>query len=143
MRHLTFIAGMIVLLSGCVKKPPEVYIWIENSSDVTKELPIATYLNGKLVDERVITGDSIIGMKYSFKLPLVQQVDQYTLDFKAMGGNETVSYKFSTDTLNKGSIVHVNYVEVLFKKGYQYYSETLTKDTIVEKKFYAELLNGR
>ena len=65
------------------------------------------------------------------------------IDFKVHSTGEQTGCTFTLDSLRKGAIVHANYVEVLFKKGYQYKSDILMRDSIVKKDFYSEIINNK
>ena len=137
------LAGYLVALCGCGHADKAaVPVWIENSSDLKKEVRVLTYLDDSLVDSRTILHDSIADLVRAFPVmvSLSGPVKEHRLRFVAADTKEETACFFNTDSLDKTTLVHANYAELVFKKGYRIEGRRLMKDTVYEKRFEGEVL---
>jgi hypothetical protein len=125
------------------KKRGTIAIWIENNSDINKNIEVATYLDDSVADKRIIKKDSIADrvllFRIELKLPVVQP--QYRIRFVLPATKEETSCLVMADSLTETDLLHVNYVERIFKKGSQFENLTLGKDSVYEKTFYCEVIH--
>ncbi|HEX3934334.1 MAG TPA: hypothetical protein VHW43_06615 [Puia sp.] len=120
-----------------------VAIWIENNSDVNKNIEIATYLGDSMVDKRIIMKDSIsdriLLFRIQLKLPVVER--QHRIRFVLPATKEETSCLVMADSLSETDLLHVNYVERIFKRGSQFENVTLGKDRVYDKRFDCEVIH--
>ena len=130
------------LICSCKSNSSVLNVWIENNSDENKNIEISTYVNDSLVDKRNITKDSIADRISTFKVDLnfPSVPKRYVVKFVSSPFGEETSCLLIADSLNKRTLMHVNYVKRLFKKGNELDNRILMKDTVVRKEFYCEIL---
>ena len=134
---------IIFFFYSCFDKDKVIKIAIENNSDLKHSIEISTYLGDSLIDKRMIKRDTSKVSFSNFEVNLSKAEGKKEFSFIVTGSNERTNCIVFLDSLDKTALLHVNYLEVLFKKGYQYKSEILTKDTVVQKEFYCEIMNKR
>lgn len=138
LKHLVVTLLLFICLScNSIKK---INIYIENSSMVKDEVTVETYLDGQLCDSRVVKrGESTIHWEHvTLDLPIGK--DSFSVAFKIPRTQYYTTCQINKKDLTKETWVHVNLSEVLFKKGYTYYTGILERDTIVSRGFFCEIL---
>lgn len=136
-----FLAGILIL--GSCKGSENLNIYYENISDVNEKVSVETYLDGKLIDTRVVSkGDTMVKMD-NLKLKMSDIGDTVNLQFRIQGKGYHSECNFSKKGITQNSWVHVNLREILFKKGDHIPGQVLEKDSIMEREFYCELVQNR
>jgi hypothetical protein len=126
---------------SCAFQKRELTISLENSSSVNRKIVIETLLGVNTIDKReVVKGENVVNFE-SFNLALPNNTDSVCLQFKVLGTNYVTKCNFLQSQIKKRSWVHVNFSEVLFRKGYKLFERILDKDTVIERRFYCELMN--
>lgn len=135
---------MFICLCSCGSDKENISVWIENNSDVNREIEVSTYLNDSLVDKRYIEKDSIADRVASFKIDLKLAGKKKESKFKFVSSidQDQTSCVVNLDSINKSTLLHVNYVRRLLRKGYHFNNDTLKSDSIIRKEFYCELIKG-
>jgi hypothetical protein len=140
MKNKFLILILFFCFQNCTHKNNEIKIYLENSSNVAKTITVTTFINNRKVDERTVAKDTIADRFRTFNVKLLEtDKNPVEIAFRLGGRTETTSCIINPDSI-KNVTVHVNFVETLFKKGYQYESKVLDTDTIVRKDFYCEIL---
>lgn len=139
------VLGLIILTLftlGC-RKDRFINVYLENSSETIPVLTVATYINGSYYNTiRVKKNTSAINWA-NYQLLLPSNKDSVQIMFVIPENNCRTACILLRDSLTSRSWMHVNYNEVLFRKGDQYYGYILSKDTVVEKNFYCEVTNNK
>ena len=137
---LCLLAGTLIL--GSCQHSKSINIYYENSSDVNEKISLETFLNGKLIDTRVVNrGDTLIKMS-NLSLNLDNIGDTFRLQFSVPEKSYKTECAFSTKELKEGSWIHVNLREIMFHKGDQIPGGVLAKDSIMDGDFYCELVQN-
>src|ERR1700753_2219495 len=122
----------VLLLCSCKNDSKVIKIWIENNSDINRSIEISTYFNDSLIDKRNIVKDSIADRIRLFKVDLKLQDGKLksVLKFVSPIHGEKTSCFIYLDSLDKTSLIHVNYVESILKKGTLFDNVILNRDTV-------------
>lgn len=125
-----------------IKNGRTISIWIENNSAINKNIEVATYLDDSMVDKRNIMKDSIADRVLPFKIELkTSTIDRkYRFRFVLPSYQEEVNCIAYEDSLKEATLLHVNYVEKIYKRGSHFENVTLNNDSIYDKRFYCEVL---
>jgi hypothetical protein len=139
---MKYIFIFFILLYSCKSNSRAINVWIENNSDLHKNIEISTYVDDSLVDKRFIAKDSISDRISTFKVDLnfSSSKTKKQLKFISSLGGEKTSCFVIENSLNERALAHVNYVERLFKKGDEYNKIILKSDTVYRKAFYCEIM---
>ena len=131
---------ILIFCAGCHSNET-LDIYIENGSLSQKTIPLEIYLDGKLVKEVDVTRkDNIVSSKHVQLL--LPETNEVKLIFKIPQTEWKTECVFKKGELSKKTWIHVALSELEFKKGYQYMGRTLERDTVVERKFYCELVDS-
>lgn len=136
-KHLLYL--LIVFLCNCKSNEETIAIWIENNSDMKNRIEVTTYLNDSIIDKREIIKDSIADKVLPFRIKLPSLRTQAVFKF-VIPGNEETRCLVKPDSINNKTLLHVNYVEKVFKKGSQFNKAILQKDSIIRKEFYCDIM---
>jgi len=142
MRH-SLVLTIILSLPSCKKDKQTIRVWIENNSTINNNLEVRTYLNDSLLDTRNIQKDSVADRVKPFEISYNSTGKILNVSFVIVGTNEKTSCSINIDSLTPRSLVHMNYVEKGFKKGDQYNNAILQTDSIIDKRFYCEIMQKR
>lgn len=129
---------LAILFSQCKSKPAFIKIWIENNSDIHNSLEFITLFEDNIVDRRMVKKDSIADRFLPFKLRLPNS-ERLVLKFKTTHDNATTC-TLKLDSVTANTLVHVNYVEKLFRKGALFNGAVLSNDSTIRKDFYCEVM---
>ena len=142
MKRNSLIGLVIILLTACsIPNKKEVTVYFENNSDMDSILTIKTYLNDTFYKtiqvrrNRSKIYDTSLIVSY-------EQVNNNSLKLKFMVDNKQDSTSCLLPVAEKDTVsyVHVNFLTIVFKKGYVVYEKTLERDSVVEHQFYCELV---
>jgi hypothetical protein len=139
-KHNLYSILYLLILFSCNNKPQKISIWMENGSDVKEEVSVSISINGTPIDTILIRRDSIADKFQLFYMNIPADNKSVSFLFNVIGTKEEAICIVQPDSLSDESFIHVNFSEVLFKKGYLYNSTILLKDTIVERKLFAKIL---
>lgn len=141
MRWSLLILKLTLLLFMSCKNSKSLNIYYENGSDINSEVIIETFLEDNLIDNRTVRrGDTLIHWELlSIKLP--KSDDSIRLRFKVPETNYNSECTISKSQISSKTWLHVALKEVVFKKGDRIPGKILEKDSIMERKFYCELVN--
>jgi len=141
MKKLWFFLGLITILSelSC-NSSDNITVLMENNSDMKPSIEIVTNVNDTLYAKHVVkrNNDKISYTEFTITKPV--KLDIIKLKFFINGEMDTTLCSVVKDSIKKNTTVHVNFNEVLFKKGDSYKGYRLVKDTIVKKEFYSEVI---
>lgn len=138
-RHELYL--LIVFLYCCNSNEESISVWIENNSDVKNRIEVATYLNDSLVDRREIIKDSIADRILPFRIKLPSLRTQTVFKFVVSGSGEAMC-SVNPDSINHRTLLHVNYVERIFRKGSWLNNTILQKDSFIRQEFYCEIMTN-
>lgn len=134
-----FISFVIFFIFSCRNIEKSINVLIENNSDLNEKIDVAIYVNDSLVDNRSVNRNSIADSFLPFKIGIENEDKKVVLKF-ILSENEMTSCIVNADSICERTLVHVNYVEKLFKKGYEFNKTVLLKDSIIRKDFYCEIM---
>jgi hypothetical protein len=133
--HTIIITG---LLSSCgSSRSRTIPIWIENSSNANRVIQIATFVDDSLYDIRSVYRDSIADRILPFNAILKSPKNKsgWTFKFKNEDTKEETACIVPEDSISNISFLHVNYVEMIYKKGFDVNGIILMKDSVVKRSF--------
>jgi hypothetical protein len=139
--RLLFIIFVLAFINSQSKQSFEnISIYFENNSDLEKSIFIDTYINEKFY--RTV---SVRNLDNVYDTSLQIHFDKSKLKylhfmFIVPSSNDTAKCVISVQEINKINHVHVNLVKAVFQKGFDYAGRVLTKDSVVHKIFYSEVL---
>ncbi|HEY1201775.1 MAG TPA: hypothetical protein VGE79_12370 [Niastella sp.] len=116
---------------------------MENNSETLPAITVSTYVNGSLYNTQQVEHDSASIRWKSFRLALPADGDSINMMFTIAESSSKTACTIIRKDLTSKSWIHVNYSEVLFKKGDQYFDHVLDRDSIVERKFYCEVTDSK
>jgi hypothetical protein len=131
---------MTLCIFSCKQTANDVTIAMENNSDIKPCIKIATYVNGNFYDTTNVCRSK---GTVSYKKIIVKNLLHFKnpiLKFFILNDIDTSICNIITDSIKNGVTVHINYNEILFKRGDSYYGRILEKDTVVKKEFYSEVM---
>lgn len=128
----------IPCLFSCNYNQKYIKVFIENSSDIKPVINVEIYSNNKLYRREAIKKSNITNFT-EFSIDNIP--DSLVLRFILLETKEETICKVLSKNIHKGhASVHVNFSEVLFKKGDMYKSIKMEKDSIVKRIFYCEVM---
>ncbi|MCS3798752.1 hypothetical protein GGD38_004122 [Chitinophagaceae bacterium OAS944] len=68
------------------------------------------------------------------------KVSSVILKFVIRKTGDSTSCALTSEMLSTEPIVHVNFNEIIFKKGFDYPGHVLQNDSVVKREFYAEVI---
>lgn len=125
---------------GCKVKVDGIKLLLENSSDVHNPITVLIYLDNMLQDTVVVYRNNKVVKYEEVLLKYPKGVKAVDLKFKIVSIDNETSCKVWQDSLNDKSIIHVNFIETLFKKGDYYKGRNLKKDSVIRSELYCEAL---
>ena len=135
-----FVIGIVFLACSCWNTQKTITIAIENNSDIKTNIEVSTYLDDSLIDKRLIKRDTFNVSFSIFKMTVQTGKKSSIVKFELSNSGQKAECRIKPDSINNNSVIHVNYIETLFKKGYQYKSKILNKDTVVREELYCEVM---
>jgi hypothetical protein len=138
---IIFIAG-ILFIAGC-SGTGTINVFMENNSETLPVVTVSAYVNGSLYHTQKVAHDSTSIHWETFPLALPDDGDSIRLLFVVAENNNSTACTILRKELTSKSWIHVNYSEVLFKKGYQYFDRILDKDSVVKRSFYCEVTDSK
>ncbi len=113
---------------------------MENNSDIKPAIEITTSVNDSFYAVHTVkcVKEKITNTNFIITTPI--KWDIIKLKFSINGYLDTSICNIIRDSVKNEIVVHVNLNEILFKKGWNYKSYILDKDTIVQKQFYSEVM---
>ncbi len=138
MKQVCIYLLFITWLFSCNYNREFIKVFIENSSDVKPVVNIEIYSNNKLYRKEVINKSNTTNFT-EFTIDNIP--DSLFLKFILLETKEETICMVLKKDIHKGyASVHVNFSEVLFKRGDMYKSIKLDKDSIVKRIFYSEVM---
>ena len=140
MKKLTYL--ILFTLAGCfTKRTNSVVVYMENNSDMDSVINIKTLLNGKFYKVVPVKWNATVIKFVPLIVEFPDKMDSITLTFLNINRGDSTSCVVHRKILNPKTWVHVNFNEVIFKKGSKYYDEILSKDSLVNYEFYSEIIS--
>ncbi len=140
MRNLFFFCLLALNQFSCKRGADNITVLIENNSDIKPVIEIVTMVNDSLFAKQLIRRNNERVSYTEFTITKPIKGDVLKLKFFIVGEKDTTSCNIIKDSIKKKATVHVNFNEVLFKKGDRYKGFVLDKDTIIKKEFYSEVM---
>lgn len=132
---------MLIALCCCNKKGNDIVVLFENNSDVDSIINIETYIDDDFYKSVQVKRDTTRVRYEELLIKPPTEKKNVKLLFVIGKSKDTASCIVYKPVLNKKSYVHVNFNELLFKKGFNYLGQMLQKDSIVRKNFYCEIID--
>lgn len=129
---------ILLAISSC-RSNKRLNIYIENGSASQKVIPVQVYINDSLT---TIVNVTQFENKISSKHVSIQLGNDKLLriGFKIPNTSYETECVIKPADLSSKSWLHVGYGETVLPKGFNYYGKILAKDTMVERRFYCELV---
>lgn len=142
MKKLWFFLCLVTILSelSCKNSSDNITVLMENNSDMKPIIEIITNVNDTLYAKHVVKRNKERVSYTEFTITKPVKWDVIKLKFFINGEMDTTLCSVIKDSIKKNTTVHVNFNEVLFKKGDSYKGYVLDKDTIIKKEFYSEVI---
>lgn len=134
---------MLFALAGCLtKNTNRVAVYLENSSDVDSVVYIKTFINDKFFKVVPVKRITTVVKYEKLIVELPVKMDSVTLKFAISKTGDSTSCVLNSEMLSAGSPVHVNFKEIIFKKGFDYLGHILKNDSVVKREFYSEVFKN-
>lgn len=142
MKKLWFLLCLATILSelSCKNSSDKITVLMENNSDVKPIIEIITNVNDTLYAKHIVKRNNKKVSYTEFTITKSLKWDVIKLKFFINGEMDTTLCSVIKDSIKKNATVHVNFNEVLFKKGDSYKGYLLDKDTIFKKELYSEVI---
>ncbi|TAH17233.1 MAG: hypothetical protein EAZ08_14145 [Cytophagales bacterium] len=141
MKSWIIIGCSFCFLCGCYGfKTKLIPIRFENNSSLETLLTIDTYVNGRNVKSTTVKRDSL---KIYDASAIVDVDPDQELEFRFImqSTHDTASCKVSSQQIKKLGYIHVNFVKMIFEKGFVVFGRTLDKDSVAHHEFYCEAID--
>ena len=142
MKKLWFLLCLATILNefSCKKSSDNITVLMENNSDVKPIIEIITNVNDTLYAKHVVkrNNEKVSYTEFTISKPL--KWDEIKLKFFINGEMDTTLCVVIKNRIKKNTVVHVNFNEVLFKKGDTYKGYLLSQDSIIKKELYSEVI---
>jgi hypothetical protein len=130
----------ISLFVGCNLRDKKINIFLENSSNIRKNISVSILIDNRFYQKVIIPNDFPQVHYKIFEINFPYDKDSINLEFKLNNTGEIASSTVYKDSINQAPTVHVNLSEMVFLKGFQISSKILTKDSVASRKFYSEVM---
>lgn len=132
---------ILFALAGCLtKKTNRIAVYLENNSDVDSVVHVKAFINDKLYKVVSVKRITTVVKYEKLIVELPVKMDSVILKFVISKTDDSTSCVLNSGMLNAESSVHVNFNEVIFKKGFDYLGHILQNDSVVKRKFYSEVI---
>lgn len=132
---------MLFALAGCLtKKADRVAVYLENNSDVDSVVHIKTFINDKFYKVVSVKRITTVVKYEKLIVELPVNMDSVVLKFVIGKTGDSSSCFLNSEILSAKPIIHVNFSEIIFKKGFDYWGHILKNDSVVRRKFYSEII---
>ncbi len=137
---IVFLSLFVLLLIGCKSKTKQIEILVENSSNVNDSINIDLIVND-IFYKKVPVKRGKETIKYEkIEMDFPKDESVIHLKFKLNSTGELAESIVKKDSIKGKAIVHVNFLEVRFNKGFELGNRVLEKDSIVRREFYSEIM---
>ena len=142
MKQLWFFLCLTTILSelSCKNSSDNITVLMENNSDMKPIIEIITNVNDTYYAKHVVKRNKEKVSYTEFTITKPVKWDVIKLKFFINGEMDTTLCSVIKNSVKKNTTVHVNFNEVLFKKGDSYKGYVLDKDTIIKREFYSEFI---
>lgn len=138
------VSVLLLMFTSCfLKTTNKMAICIENNSDVDSVVNIKTLVNGKFYKLVPVKRNFTIVHFERFFIEFPAKTNNVELTFVVDRSKDTAKCIIHKDSLTAKSCIHVNFNETVFRKGNQIYDQILQKDSLIQKAFYCEIVNGQ
>jgi len=133
---------VLFTLTGCFTKGKnEVVVYMENNSDVDAVINIKTLINGRLYKVTPVKRQSTADILVPLVVKFPDNMDSIKLTFINSNRGDSASCVVHRELVGPKTWVHVCFNELIFKKGFKLYDKVLNRDSLMDYKFYAEIIN--
>lgn len=134
---------MLFALAGCLtKKTSKVAVYIENNSDVDSVVFMKAFINDKFYKVVSVKRNRTLVTYEKLMVELPVKMDSVILKFVISKTGDSTSCVLNSEMLSAESPVHVNFNEIIFKKGFDYLGHILKNDSVVKREFYSEVIKN-
>jgi hypothetical protein len=139
MKKITYL--VLFILAGCFTKRSEVVVYMENNSDLDSVINIKTLINGKFYKVVPVKRNTIAVKLVPLIVKFPDKMDTVKLTFINSNRGDSSSCVVRREILSPKTWVHVNFNQVVFRKGRRFYDRILERDTLMGREFYSEIIN--
>jgi hypothetical protein len=133
------ISCLLLMCFGC--KTKHIEIIIENSSDISDSISIDVMLDSAVLYKNISVKKDKEKLKFeSVNIDFPENKTDVRLNFRMNNTGELTGSTVIKDSIKQKAIIHVNFLEVRFLKGFELGTRVLDKDSIVRREFYSEII---
>lgn len=133
---------LVFLVQFCNCSDNKLLIGYENNSAYNDDIVIKTIIsNQEVYSDTVRRNTHTSAIKFWRDIELSDVIGDTIYFIMGKGNDEYLSDKITlAENSLKDKWLHVNFTEMLFRKGDDFYGTVLEADTIIERSFYCELV---
>lgn len=127
----------VFICLSCQNK--QIKISLENTSKVSDSINIDIELDNKLLKNVWVKKgkETITYEKLNIDYP--SNKTEVQLNFKLKSTGETTGIIVKRDSITQYALVNVNFIEIVFFKGFKLGTRVLDKDSLVKREFYSDV----